>query len=134
MVFLFEMRNFGIYANRPVRGSSRLSVHATGRACDLGGNDEQIVRAINFLVDFADRLEIEAVHDYANRVMPGEFGAAWRCNRNAWKVYDKPTIGSPKATWVHYEISPAMADDPSRVDEAFKEILDEITKALEGLQ
>lgn len=129
MVFLFGMKNLGIYANRPVRGGSGLSVHATWRACDLGGNDKQIVDAINFLESNADKLMIEEIHDYGNRVKPGKHGAGWRCDRNAWKVYDKPTIGSPGAGWVHYEIAPAMADDPAKVDAAFKEILDAISKA-----
>ena len=132
MVYLFGMRNAGIYANRKIRGSSSLSVHATGRACDLAGSDDKIIRAINFLVDFADELQIEAVHDYGNRVMPGKFGAAWRCNRNGWKVYTAPTIGSPGAKWVHYEISPTMADDPDLVDAAFTDILNRIVAALEG--
>lgn len=134
MVYLFGMRSLGIYANRPVRGGSSLSVHATGRACDLGGSDDKIIRAIKFLVDFADELQIEAVHDYGNRVIPGKYGAAWRCNRNGWKVYDRPTIGSPGAKWVHYEIAPDMADDPDLVDAAFTDILDRIVKALEGLK
>lgn len=134
MVYLFGMRSLGIYANRSVRGGSSLSVHATGRACDLGGSDDKIIRAINFLVDFADELHIEAVHDYGNRVIPGKYGAAWRCNRNAWKVYDRPTIGSPGAKWVHYEIAPDMADDPDLVDAAFTDILNRIVKALEGLK
>ena len=133
MAFLFEMRSLGIYANRSVRGGSSLSVHATGRACDLGGSEDKIIRAINFLVDFADELGIEAVHDYGNRVMPGKYGAAWRCNRG-WKVYTAPTIGSPGARWVHYEISPTMADDPDAVDAAFTDILNRIVKALEGLK
>ena len=132
MVYLFQMRNAGIYANRKIRGSSSLSVHATGRACDLAGSDDKIIRAINFLVDFADELQIEAVHDYGNRVIPGKYGAAWRCNRNGWKVYTAPTIGSPGAKWVHYEISPTMADDPDLVDAAFTDILNRIVAALEG--
>ena len=134
MVYLFGMRNAGIYANRKIRGSSSLSVHATGRACDLAGSDDKIIRAINFLVDFADELQIEAVHDYGNRVIPGRYGAAWRCNRNRWKTYDRPTIGSPGAKWVHYEISPTMADDPDLVDAAFTDILNRIVAALEGLK
>lgn len=131
MVFLFGMKNLGIYANRPTRNGQGRSVHATGRACDLGGTDKQIVDAINFLVGFANRLGVEAVHDYGNRVMPGEFGAAWRCNRNAWKTYDKPTLGSPGAPWVHYEIAPDMAQNPSKVDAAFKDILDDIAAAFQ---
>jgi len=53
---------------------------------------------------------------------------------NRWKVYDRPTIGSPGAKWVHYEISPTMADDPDLVDAAFTDILNRIVKALEGLK
>lgn len=131
MAFLFGMRSLGIYVNRQTRSGSGLSVHATGRACDLGGTHQQIIDAINFLVANADRLGIEAVHDYGNRVIPGKHGAAWRCNRNAWKAYDKPTLGTPGAAWVHYELAPDMADNPAKVDAAFKIILDEIAKAFQ---
>lgn len=124
MKFLFQMKNLGIYANRPVRGGSSLSVHATGRACDLGGGGNQIVAAIQFLERHADALGVEEIHDYGNRYKPGNFGAGWRCDRNAWRIYDKPTIGSPGAAWVHYEISPDMADNPTKVDAAFKAILE----------
>ena len=124
MTFLFQMKNLGIYANRPVRGGSSLSVHATGRACDLGGGDKQIIDAIAFLERHADELGIEEIHDYGNRYKAGAYGAGWRCDRNAWKIYDKPTIGSPGAAWVHYEISPDMADHPEKVDAAFKKIIE----------
>lgn len=124
MIFLFQMKNLGIYANRPVRGGSSLSVHATGRACDLGGGPGQIVAAIAFLERHADQLGIEEIHDYGNRYKAGQHGAGWRCDRNSWKIYDKPTIGSPGAAWVHYEISPDMADNPTKVDAAFKSILE----------
>ena len=126
MRFLFQMKNLGIYSNRPVRSGQPnppLSVHATGRACDLGGGPNQIIAAIQFLERHADQLSIEEIHDYGNRVQPGQHGAGWRCDRNAWKIYDKPTIGSPGAAWVHYEISPDMADSPDKVDAAFKAIL-----------
>lgn len=124
MRFLFQMKNLGIYANRPVRGGSSLSVHATGRACDLGGGPNQIVAAIAFLERHAAELGIEEIHDYGNRYKAGQHGAGWRCDRNAWKIYDKPTIGSPGAAWVHYEIAPDMADDPAKVDAAFKKIIE----------
>lgn len=123
MRFLFQMKNLGIYANRAIRGGQALSVHATGRACDLGGGPNQIIAAITFLERHADELGVEEIHDYGNRVQQGQHGAGWRCDRHAWKIYDKPTIGSPGAQWVHYEISPAMADNPSAVDTAFKAIL-----------
>lgn len=124
MAFLFGMKNLGIFANRPVRGGKGLSVHATGRAADLGGTHDQIVKAINFLFDNRYELGIEEIHDYGNRVIPGAHGAGYRCDRDLWKAYDKPTIGSPGAGWVHYEITPELADNPARVDAAFKKILD----------
>ena len=137
MVYLFQMRSLGIFANRPVRGGSSLSVHATGRACDLGGSDDKIIRAINFLVDFADELGVECINDYRNVWIPGEYGASYRCSRDnggllaGWRVYDRPTIGAG-GNWVHYEISPDMADDPDAVTAAFTDILNRIVAALEG--
>ena len=127
MKFLFQMKNLGIYSNRPVRSNqpnAPLSVHATGRAADLGGGPNQIVAAIAFLERHAEQLGVEEIHDYGNRYKPGQHGAGWRCDRNAWKIYDKPTIGSPGAAWVHYEIAPDMADDPAKVDAAFKKIIE----------
>jgi hypothetical protein len=137
MVFLFGMKSLGIYANRPVRGGTGLSVHATGRACDLGGTPKQIKEAIDFLYGFRDRLEIEAIHDYKGYwIATRGFGAAYRCNRDVggklsgWRVYSKPTIGKG-GQWTHYEISPTMASSPDRVDATFTAILNDIAKALE---
>lgn len=133
MVFLFGMKNLGVYANRPVRGGKGLSVHATGRACDLGGTPKQVVEAINFLYDFRYDLGVEAIHDYRNLVKAGRFGAAYRCNRDAWKIYDRPTLGDG-GNWVHYEITPELADNPAKVDAAFKKVLDQIAVAVAGLK
>jgi hypothetical protein len=138
MCFLFGMKNLGIYANRTVRGSGSatppLSVHATGRACDLGGTPKQCKEATEFLFAWRDRLGIEEIHDYKGHYMQTKgFGAGYRCDRDAWKVYDKNMIG-PGGNWVHYEISPEMANDPAKVEKVFTEILNEITKALEGLK
>ena len=130
MGFLFGMKNLGIYASRAVRGGTGLSVHATGRACDLGGTPTQCKQATAFLYDFRDRLGIEEIHDYVgNYIQTKGYGAGYRCDRDAWKVYDKNTIG-PGGNWVHYEISPDMADNPTKVDAVFKAILDEIATAL----
>ena len=137
MAFLFQMRSLGIYSNRTVRGGSSLSVHATGRACDLGGSQDKIKAAIDFLYAFRDELGVECINDYRNVWIPGKFGAAYRCNRDnggllaGWRVYDKPTIGTG-GNWVHYEISPAMADDPDAVTAAFTDILNRIVAALQG--
>lgn len=138
MVFLFGMKSLGIYANRDVRGGTGLSVHATGRACDLGGTPKQINEAIDFLYAFRNELEIEAIHDYQGHWAPTRgFGAAYRCNRDTggklsgWRIYAKPTIGSG-GQWTHYEISPNMAASPDKVDAAFTAILDRIAEAMKG--
>jgi hypothetical protein len=138
MVFLFGMKSLGMYANRPVRGGTGLSVHATGRAADLGGNPDQIRRAIDFLYAFRELLEVEAIHDYQGHWIPTRgFGAAYRCNRDTggklsgWRVYSKPTIGKG-GPWTHYEISPTMASSADRVDATFTAILENIAKALES--
>ena len=132
MVFLFGMKNLGIFANRPVRGGKGLSVHATGRACDLGGTPKQCKEATAFLYDFRYDLGIEEIHDYVGNYMQTKgFGAGYRCDRDAWRVYDKNTIG-PGGNWVHYEITPELADNPAKVDAAFKKVLDQIAAALNG--
>jgi hypothetical protein len=138
MVFLFNMKSLGIYANRNVRGGTGLSVHATGRAADLGGTPDQIRRAIDFLYFFRDKLEVEAIHDYQGYwIATRGFGAAYRCNRDSggkqsgWRVYSQPSIGKG-GQWTHYEISPTMAGSPDRVDKVFTEILDKIAETLEN--
>jgi hypothetical protein len=122
LIYLFQMKNLGIYANRPVRGGSGLSVHATGRAADLGGGPNQIKTVLAFLATHSETLLIEAIHDYGNRLIPGKHGAGWRCDRQTWTAYTKPTIGSPGALWIHYEISPEMADNPDLVNAAFRKV------------
>lgn len=131
MVFLFGLKNLGTYASRPVRNGSTnppLSVHATGRAGDLGGTRDQVRQAIEFLYTHRDALEIEAIHDYVGAWIPTRgFGAAYRCNRDrggllsGWTVYQRNTIGKG-GLWTHYELSPAMAADPKRVEAAFTRI------------
>jgi len=47
-------------------------------------------------------------------------GRGWRCDRASWNIYTKPEIhGAPMGDWVHFEISPAMADNPDAMREAF---------------
>ena len=56
MEYLFGMKSLGIYANRPMRGSANLSVHATWRAVDLKGKGtaKQNADARKAMVDFSD--------------------------------------------------------------------------------
>jgi hypothetical protein len=102
------MKNANLKTEKP-------SVHSTGRAADLSwrksgkkgsGNYADAVALMDFLVLHADALQIESVHDY----FPQPFGRGWKCDRENWTVYAKPTIGSaPNGDWIHIEISPLHA-------------------------
>ena len=124
--------NNGTWTVRPMNNPNakpRPSVHGTGRAADLswrkdpkrnrGGSYEDAVRIADFLVQWADLLRIEEIHDY----YPAPFGRGWRCDRAAWRIYDKQTIGSaPGGDWLHIEISNEFADNPGYYDQAIKDI------------
>jgi hypothetical protein len=63
----------------------------------------------------AELFLIEEIHDY--HLAP--FGRGWRCDRSAWRVYTKNTIGSPGGDWFHVEIAPTHADNPAYYEQAF---------------
>lgn len=132
-----KLWNNGTWSVRNMKnsGPARPSVHGTGRAADLswrldrergrGGSYADAEKMITFIVEWADLLRIEEIHDY----YPAPFGMGWRCDRAAWKVYDKQTIGSaPGGDWIHIEISNEYADDPGYYDRAFKAIFDGTAK------
>lgn len=129
-VFLFGVKNIGIYANRPMRGSNLLSVHATWRAVDLKGTKAQRKDLVEFLFTHRDILQIEEIHAYDGTGCPlpnlTKFGAGYRCDRDAWKAWT-PTRngGTPGADWTHVEIAPLMADSPTLVEQAFARIFAE---------
>jgi len=104
---------------------ARPSVHGTGRAADVSwrkagargfGNYDTALQVVDFWVANAELFMIEEIHDY----FPKPFGRGWRCDRSAWRVYDKPTIGSaPGGDWFHVEIAPAYADNADYYVQAF---------------
>ncbi len=117
-------------------GAAKPSVHGTGRAADMswrrdavwngkkiarssrGFNDyAQAVQVVDFWVANADLFLIEEIHDYR----PSPWGRGWRCTRNAWKSYERSTIGNgaPGGDWFHVEIAPAHADDAAYYRNAF---------------
>jgi hypothetical protein len=124
--------NLGSWGIRNMKGSDNLSVHACGRAVDLGytksdkhptANRKGAVAFLNIVTANANALGLECVLDY----FPQSFGRGWRCDRQAWKSYSKPEIhGAPGGLWHHYEISPAMADNPTLVKQAFQRVFGEI--------
>jgi hypothetical protein len=117
--------NNGTWNVRPSRGTGKPSVHGTGRAADVSwrrqasgkgyGNYKAALEVLDFLVAYADVLFIEELHDY--HLAP--HGRGWKCDRMAWKVYDKPTIGTQGGDWWHLEIANDHADDPAYYEQVF---------------
>ena len=126
IVFLNNKRitNMGTWVVRNMNNPgnpNKPSIHGTGRAMDLGYTDRAAGLAlIDFLVKHSEDFEVEEIHDYSFE--GGKFGRGWRCDRMAWKVYDKPTIGSPNGKWVHVELSPKFANDAKLVGDTFARI------------
>ena len=115
--------NLGVWANRPMRGSTQLSVHASGRAVDLGYQNRDNALALwNFLIANTAQLGIEEIHDYAYR-NPNQdpkdktaWGAGYRSSRGEGmrgiRIFDaKNNAGTPGGRWLHVELAPHFADD-----------------------
>ena len=125
----FPLFNNGTWVVRNMNNANlskpKPSVHSTGRAADLSwrksgkkgsGNYADAVALLDFLVLHAEALQIEELHDY----FPQPHGRGWKCDRESWKVYDKPTIGSaPGGDWIHLEISPLHAQNALYYKEFF---------------
>ena len=106
-----------------------LSVHATGRAADIGYKDKATAALwANWLVTNYEVLGIEEVHDYAGTTKKGceKWGRGWRCNRDGkpgWKDWTETANGgSGGGLWLHVELTPAMADNPTAFVEAWKSL------------
>lgn len=119
--------NNGIFAIREKRSKNQMSVHAKGTAADLSyrhignkgvrvGGRRQALKAMNFLVDNADALGLEMIIDYGF----GEHGRAWRCDRDVWKVYDRPTVAfGGSGDWIHVEVDGKKT--PAQVRAVFRQ-------------
>ena len=113
-----RLRNLGTWVVRDQRSHPGTpSVHGTGRAVDLGYGGIKAGRAacnqlVAFLLKWHVELGVELILDY----FPKPFGRGWRCDRQAWQKYSKPTIGgAPGGEWIHVEISRPMALQPDVV-------------------
>ena len=131
--------NLGMYANRQMRGSKNLSVHATGFAVDMGYPATRAGRAAAkdcwaWLIENSETLLICEIHDYAfrNPAQPETDKTAWgrgyRCSRGPGakgiKLFDsKDNAGTPGGAWLHVEISNAW-----KTPEDFKVAWDSIPK------
>ena len=125
--------NNGSYTHRDMKGKpGSLSVHATGRAWDASyrgsarhpqASRKSALPFVEKLVANANELGIQMVIDY----FPSPYGRAWKCDRQAWSKYSKPTVsGAPGGDWFHIEISPQAADSVIFVKAAFLKVFGEI--------
>jgi hypothetical protein len=103
-----------------------MSVHATGRAVDVGLNDAgKLAEIADFLVANATELYLEEVHNYSWKA-PGAkkaWGRGYRCSRadkNAgWVAWDANNNGgTPGGLWLHFEVAPGA--DPVKLEAAFR--------------
>jgi hypothetical protein len=113
--------NLGMYANRAMRGSKNLSVHASGYAVDMGYPATRAGRAAakeawDWLIEHSEALLLCELHDYAyrNPKQPDTdktaYGRGWRCSRGEQtkgiKLFTKTdNAGSFGGVWLHAEIS-----------------------------
>ena len=130
----WKFRNLGIFANRRMNNDAArrdpnnpkfLSVHATGRAVDLGyKHRKRAVEAWNWMLEHAAALGIEEIHDYAfdpdGEGPKRAWGRGFRCSRGEGnkgvRIFDeKNNAGTPAGRWLHVELSPEMADNPDRL-------------------
>lgn len=131
--------NLGIWANRQMKNPSAkpndpkwLSVHATGRACDIGyTNRKAAIQAWDWFLANTAALGIEEMHDYAFDADKADKQAGWgrgyRCSRGEGekgvKIYnDKDNAGSQGGHWLHIELSPEMANDAAKFEAAWKAV------------
>jgi len=133
--------NLGTFANRRMNNAAAkadpnnpkyLSVHATGRACDLGyKNRATAVQAWDWILQNAAALGVEEIHDYAfdpdgsGPMKP--WGRGFRCSRGEGnkgvKIYnERENAGTPGGLWLHFELSPEMANNPAKLREAWNSI------------
>ena len=133
MEYLCGLKTLGIYANRNMRSTASLSVHATWRAVDLTGkgtakqNAESRKAAVEFLFAHRDILGIEEIRAYDGVGCPipnlTKYGAGYRCNRDAWKPYTpQKNAGTPGGNWFHVELAPNMANSADLIEKAFATI------------
>jgi hypothetical protein len=120
--------NNGTFMVRDVKGKpGSLSVHSCARAMDLsyrkmdtkGIKEGRAVSKvfIDKVLANANAFGVQMVIVYFSK----PWGASWRCDRQAWKVYETKTVsGAPGGDWWHVELSPAMADNPEAVKAIFE--------------
>jgi hypothetical protein len=108
----WKFKNLGTLVVRQMRSGQGMSVHATGRAADIGfantkAGRAKAVEAMLWFVKYYKELGIEEVHDYGGLINGTWQG--WRCNRKGkpgWlKWTDTNNGGSKNGRWIHVELA-----------------------------
>jgi hypothetical protein len=108
----WKFKNLGTLVVRQMRSGQGMSVHATGRAADIGfantkAGRADAVEAMLWFVKYYKELGIEEVHDYGGLINGTWQG--WRCNRKGkpgWlKWTDTNNGGSKNGKWIHVELA-----------------------------
>ena len=126
-------KNLGTLVVRQMRSGQGMSVHATGRACDIGfPNTKQghaaAVEAMLWFVKYYKELGIEEVHDYGGLINGTWQG--WRCDRKGkpgWKKWtDTDNGGSKNGRWIHVELAAksngGFAEDDVALEAAWRKV------------
>ncbi len=138
----FGFTNLGMFSNRRMNNAQAakdptnpkwLSVHATGRAVDMGYKKRKnAVACWSFLIEHTKQLQIEEIHDYAfdpdGAGKKKAWGRGYRCSRGEGnlgvRIFDeKNNAGTPNGQWLHVELSPFMADNPQAFRDAWIDCL-----------
>ena len=124
------MWNNGTWGIRPMRGKKNPSVHCTGRAGDASYRFMKVgkgrpkgrqisIKVIEKIVTNADVFGLEMLIDYQF----WDFGRAYRCDRDDWKVYTKLTeVGGGTGDWYHVELAEEFAMSAAKVKAAFDKV------------
>ena len=131
--------NLGVFANRRMNNDSAakdpnnpkwLSVHATGRAMDLGYKDRKVaLEAWDWFMEFTAELGIEEIHDYAydpdGKGSGKPWGRGFRCSRGEGmkgvKIFtESANAGTPGGKWLHIELAPEFAKSADKMASAWK--------------
>ena len=119
-----KLYSLGTFMVRTKRGKNTLSVHATGRAMDIGrskwrtlggGSRAYLLEVIDWMVANCEAMGLEMIVDYqwTGKLPNGKpaAGRVWKCDRCAWKAQVPGSIqGAGSGTWIHVELDGKHAD------------------------
>ena len=115
----WKTKNLGTWVVRDMRGKPGvLSVHATGRAMDIGYTDRKdVMAAIRWFVTYNTALGVTLINDYQF----GQYGRTWMCDRQDWKIHQSDVLGS-RGNWFHVELDSWAADDAAGIEKIWRSL------------